>query len=85
MARPKLKEIDDEEIDEDEDELEIEEEVDDEVKPSQKETIGTGAKVVEVTTQTQPAIQLIDGKIVDLLELNVLIYNKLCKIEREVA
>ena len=43
------------------------------------------AKVVEVTTQTAPAIQLEDGNIVDNLTLLTLIYNKLLKIEKNLA
>ena len=43
------------------------------------------AKVVEVTTQTAPAIQLEDGSLVDSLTLQVLIYNKLSKIEKSLA
>ena len=43
------------------------------------------AKIVEVTTQTAPAIQLENGDIVDALTLQVLIYNKLLKIEKSVA
>ena len=43
------------------------------------------AKVVEVTTQTAPAVQLEDGNIVDNLTLLTLIYNKLLKIEKNLA
>lgn len=56
-----------------------------EEKPKSKVKEPKEAKLVEVTTQTQPAVQLEDEQIVDPLELQVLIYNKLCKIERSVA
>lgn len=39
------------------------------------------AELIEVTTQTAPAIKLPDGNIVNELQLLVLIYNKLLKIE----
>ena len=45
----------------------------------------TEAKIVEVPTQYSPAIQLEDGNVVDSLELQVLIYNKLLNIEKSVA
>lgn len=44
------------------------------------------AEIVDVPTQHTPMIRLEDGEtIVDSLDLQVLIYNKLLKIERSVA
>ena len=43
------------------------------------------AKLVEVPTQYQPAIQLEDETVISAMELQVLIYNKLVKIERLLA
>lgn len=43
------------------------------------------AKIVEISTQTTPMIELDDGTVLDPLELQVLIYTKLCKIEKSVA
>lgn len=55
----------------------------DEEKPEKSEK--KEAKIVEVPASFGTAIQLEDGKIVDALELQVLIYNKLLKIEKSVA
>lgn len=54
-------------------------------KTEEKKQEKKEAKIVEIPTQTSPAIQLEDGRIVDMLELQVLIYNKLLKIEKSVA
>ena len=54
-----------------------------EAKPEKKES--KIAQVIEVPIQTAPAYQLEDGKVIDDKELLVLIYNKVCKIERSVA
>jgi len=43
------------------------------------------AKLIEVPTQMGTAIQLEDGTIVSPMELDVLIYNKLLKIEKAVV
>ena len=51
-----------------------------ETKPVIKE-----AKLVEVPTQYQPAIQLEDEQVITAMELQVLIYNKLSKIEKSLA
>lgn len=56
-----------------------------EEKPKAEKKEVKEATLVEVTTQTAPAIQLEDGTIVDELELQLRIYNKLCKVERAVA
>ena len=40
------------------------------------------AKLVQVATQTAPAVELENGKVIDSLELLVLIYNKLLRIEK---
>jgi len=56
-----------------------------EEKPTEVKKESKEAKIVEVTTQTAPAIQLENGDIVDALTLQVLIYNKLLKIEKSVA
>jgi hypothetical protein len=43
------------------------------------------AKLVEVPTQYQPAIQLENEEVITAMELQVLIYNKLLSIERSLA
>ena len=48
----------------------------------EKKKVEEEAKIVEVTTQTAPAIQLADGTMISDLQLLVLIYNKLNKLER---
>ena len=55
-----------------------------EIKKEVKKAEPKEAKIVEVPTQTAPAIQLEDGNIVDSLSLQVLIYNKLLKIEKSI-
>jgi len=43
------------------------------------------AKLVEVPTQFQPAVQLENEQVITAMELQVLIYNKLLKIEKSLA
>ena len=43
------------------------------------------AKLVEVPTQYQPAVQLENEEVITAMELQVLIYNKLLNIERSLA
>ncbi len=43
------------------------------------------AKLVEVPTQYQPAIQLENDEVISAMELQLLIYNKLLKIEKSLA
>ena len=43
------------------------------------------AEVVEVTTQTAPAIKLETGEIINEMEFLVRLYNKLLVIEKAVA
>ena len=40
------------------------------------------AKLVEIPAQFQPAIQLEDEQVITAMELQVLIYNKLLKLEK---
>lgn len=54
-------------------------------KPEKPAKAVKEAKIVEITTQTSPAIELEDGRVVDMIDLLVLIYNKLLKIEKSVA
>ena len=55
-----------------------------EEKPVEKKEIKE-AVIVDVTTQTAPAIQLEDGRIVDALEFQVIMYNDIQKIKKAVA
>ena len=43
------------------------------------------AKIVEVTTQTAPAIQMENGDIVSPIELQVITYNLIQRIKKSVA
>lgn len=45
----------------------------------------TEAKLVEIPTGSQLAVQLESGDYVDTLGLLVRIYNKLCRIEKAIA
>lgn len=55
-----------------------------EEKPKVKKE-SSQVKIVDISTQTAPAVQLEDGTIVSDLELLVMIYNDLQKIKRSVA
>jgi hypothetical protein len=43
------------------------------------------AKLVEVPTQFQPAVQLENEEVITAMELQIRIYNKLLKIEKSLA
>jgi len=50
-----------------------------------KEELKQEAEIVEVTTQTAPAIKLEDGTIVNELMLLVKIYNDIQKIKKSIV